>query len=317
MGQFISRETVARAREMDLYSYLDLHEPDNLIRAGTHAWRLKEHDSLVISNGRWIWNSRSIGGRSALDFLIKVRGMSLQDAVEAVLGSADDRTQAEARPPVRTQAPVEFALPPRHTDDRRVYAYLIKRGISPDVIRFCIRAKVLYESAIHHNAVFVGLDYTSSTPRYAALRGVCSDFRMEQPGSRKEFTFRLDAEKSDTVHLFEAPIDALSYASLLQMRGTDFRRFCLLSLGGVSRDRHAALPHALCGYLQNNPQTRTVCLHLDNDEAGRIATAAICDALPELVCLDQPAPEGKDINDYLCICRARAAQRDAGHFELE
>ncbi len=32
--------------------------------------------SLKISNGKWIWWSRGIGGRSALDYLIKVKGYS-------------------------------------------------------------------------------------------------------------------------------------------------------------------------------------------------------------------------------------------------
>jgi len=36
---------------------------------------LAEHDCLKISNGKYYWFSRSIGGYSALDFLVKVRGM--------------------------------------------------------------------------------------------------------------------------------------------------------------------------------------------------------------------------------------------------
>ena len=41
----------------------------------------KTHDSLRISNGKWCWFSRGIGGASALDYLIKVNGYSFMEAM--------------------------------------------------------------------------------------------------------------------------------------------------------------------------------------------------------------------------------------------
>lgn len=45
-----------------------------------------EHDSLKISNGKWMWWSRGFGGASALDYLIKVRGDPFTKAMEKILG---------------------------------------------------------------------------------------------------------------------------------------------------------------------------------------------------------------------------------------
>lgn len=40
----------------------------------TYTYTTRRHDSLKISNGKWMWWSQSIGGRSTLDYLIKIRG---------------------------------------------------------------------------------------------------------------------------------------------------------------------------------------------------------------------------------------------------
>lgn len=58
-------------------------------------------------------------------------------------------------PPQKTKPPAEFTLPEANTNHRRVFVYLIKRGISRDVIADFIQRDLLYESADYHNAVFV------------------------------------------------------------------------------------------------------------------------------------------------------------------
>ena len=46
---------------------------------------IRDHQSLHISNGLWHWQSTGIGGRSALDFLIKVDNYSFLDAAMILL----------------------------------------------------------------------------------------------------------------------------------------------------------------------------------------------------------------------------------------
>lgn len=66
---------------MDLLTYLRLYEPENLVKVHGNVYCTREHDSLKISNGKWMWWSRNIGGASALDYLIKVKGISFTEAM--------------------------------------------------------------------------------------------------------------------------------------------------------------------------------------------------------------------------------------------
>ena len=66
---------------MDLLTYLRCCEPEELVRFSGDTYTTKTHDSLKISNGKWCWWSRGIGGTTALDYLIYVQGLSLPDAV--------------------------------------------------------------------------------------------------------------------------------------------------------------------------------------------------------------------------------------------
>ena len=164
---FIPPEQLARAREMDLLTYLRCCEPEELVSVGGNAYATKSHDSLKISNGEWYWWSRGVGGSSALDYLTTVRKLSLPDAVQRVLSAGG---AALAEPPCRKERPTKsFVLPPKHADNRRVFSYLRGRGIDPEIINHCIKHGLLYESAQHHNCVFVG--FASDRPAYAMQRG--------------------------------------------------------------------------------------------------------------------------------------------------
>ena len=61
----LTKEQIQRAKEWDLLSYLQTFEPGELKRCGPHEYCTRTHDSLKISNGKWCWNSRGIGGRTA------------------------------------------------------------------------------------------------------------------------------------------------------------------------------------------------------------------------------------------------------------
>ena len=81
------------------------------------------------------------------------------------------------------------------------------------------------------------------------------------------------------MHLFEVAIDLLSYATYLKCEGKDYRKENLLSLSGVYQPKkeikESKIPIALSTYLRENPQVKTVILHLDNDRTGRLCTAAL------------------------------------------
>jgi len=302
---YIHPNLVAQAKQTDLLTYLQRFDPEELVHVAGNEYCTKTHDSLKISNGLWCWNSRGIAGRSALDYLIKVRDMTFLQAVEAILQASPAivppaQAGGSKEPPVFLcpERPRELVLPPAAPNNNRVIAYLTGRGIDRSIIDFCIQTRRLYQSADYGNAVFVGMD-KAGTPRYAALRGTKSSFKGEASGSDKRFSFSIPAEGSNALHLFESAIDVLSYATLYP----DARQTHLLSLAGVftpAKNASGRLPVALTRYLKNYPEIKHIELHLDNDLAGRAATQNIFIAMGTKysVCNQRPI-HGKDVNDEL------------------
>lgn len=213
----VTREQIDRAKEWDLLSYLQTYEPGELTkkRPTDKEYRTKTHDSLVISNGRWNWTTRGFGGKTALDYLIKVRGMEFVEAVRTLNDgrAAPSLSQPVTRPPEQPRA---FALPEGNRCATAAVSYLQRRGIDSEIISRCIRAGIFFESRKYHNCVFVGRDKAGKA-RFACLRGTMGDFKGDVPGSDKRFNFCFPAGgPSRTVAVFESPIDALSLATLFR-----------------------------------------------------------------------------------------------------
>ena len=301
---YIPPEVVARAREMDLLTYLRTYEPQELVHFGGSTYCTREHDSLKISNGKWCWFSRGIGGYSALDYLIKVKEMPFTQAVETIMGNLAAAPPAFAPAP---KAPKEkvLLLPQVNRSATHAVEYLHRRGIDYELIDFCIKTGRLYESYPYHNVVFVGMD-ADGKPRYANQRGIGSDFIGDANGSDKHYSFALPAcGKNPAVHLCECAIDVMSYASLCRLDGIDWKQHNLLSLAGVYQPKkkiaESKLPVALTRFLEDYPHVKTVYLHLDNDGPGRMAAEAIQTVISkEYEVKNCPPPRGKDVNDYLC-----------------
>ena len=161
---YIPPEVVEKAREMDLLTYLKSYEPQELVHFGGNTYCTREHDSLKISNGKWCWFSRGIGGYSALDYLIKVKEMPFTQAVETIMGNV------AVSPPTYTPVPSKpkekvLLLPKANRCATHAVEYLHRRGIDYDLIDFCIGTGRLYESYPYHNVVFVGQD-RDGKPRY-------------------------------------------------------------------------------------------------------------------------------------------------------
>lgn len=67
---YVDQQLLEQARQVDLLSYLQSSDPGNLVRISGNNYCTREHDSLKISNGKWYWFSRGIGGVSAVDYLM-------------------------------------------------------------------------------------------------------------------------------------------------------------------------------------------------------------------------------------------------------
>lgn len=227
---------VEKAREMDLLTYLKSYEPQELVHFGGNTYCTREHDSLKISNGKWCWFSRGIGGYSALDYLIKVKEMPFMQAVETIMGNVAVSPPAYTPVPSKVKEKV-LLLPKANRCATHAVEYLHRRGIDYDLIDFCISTGRLYESYPYHNVVFVGQD-RNGKPRYANLRGIGSDFIGDANGSDKHYSFRIPAaNESGTLNLFESAVDLLSYGTMQKLDGKDWRSENLLSLAGVYKPK--------------------------------------------------------------------------------
>ena len=302
---YYTEEQILKARSIDLLTYLQTYEPTELVHVRGNTYCTRDHDSLKISNGKWMWWSRGFGGSSALDYLIKVKGLQFMDAMQIL---TNDRNLALNNAPVlgesrQSKGIRKLLLPDKSETNIEVIRYLTGRGIDREIIKACINEGLLYESLPYHNCIFVGFD-ESGNAAYAFYRATTGERLMgEAAGSDKRYSFRIDRAGS-TLHVFESAIDLLSYATIMKMRTGEWRAEPMLSLGGVYapsvNKKQSKLPIALENMTQNQTQINTIALHLDNDYAGKIAS----DNIALQLCGDytvriEPPPYGKDCNDYL------------------
>ena len=291
----VTKEEIARAKEMDLLTYLVNYEPTNLVKESNNSYCTRNHDSLKISNGLWYWFSQGIGGKTALDYLIKVEGYTFPQAVAKINGRTVDR------PPVfyKNKKETPFRLPALADKPARAYQYLVGRGINPDLVRWCIDNNLIYETDAYSNVVFAGYD-ESGRLRYANLRGTRSTYKGEVSGSDKKYSFKICMVTSpQCLHVFESAIDLLSYITIRITKCEDWKADVYLSLGGVSA-KYKMLPVPLKHYLDNNNDISHITLHMDNDSTGRLAAEDLYDKLSKKYTVSSEIPTfGKDINEQL------------------
>lgn len=300
---YIAPEVITEAKRMDLLTYLREYEPGELVKFSSNTYTTRTHDSLKISNGKWMWWSRGIGGKSALDYLIKVRGMDFVQAVQTIMvnGSVSFPTCEN----IKSYEEQPLLLPEKSPTADVVFDYLFGRGIDYEIINHCLEQELIIESLPYHNAVFIGYD-ENKEPKYAAYRATNQSRIMgDCTGSKKQYSFRLTAENTGEVHLFECAIDLLSYATLMKLEGKDWRQFNLVSLAGVYSPKQkiedSKVPVTLGRLLEKDKTIKRIVLHLDNDIAGRKATKALQTILSDnYEVVDDPPQYGKDVNDFLC-----------------
>lgn len=298
----VTKQQIEQARQIGILAYMQAYEPQELVKVGTHEYKTRTHDSLRISeNGKWNWCSQGFGGTNALNYLVHVKGLDFVSAVQQLCGiapvSAIAARQTYEKALKDQLPPIPFSAPPRDTDNAAVLRYLRGRGIRDPVLNHCIEQGTLYQTDRkgYKNCVFLGKD-GAGNPQYACVRGCGGDFRGDVAGSQKRFGFCIPARDPDAarVEVYEAPIDALSGASLRILAGRDWRTVHYLTLGGLNY-------HALEQFLVGHPQVKTLQLCLDADEPGQAFAQKLIEkySAQGYVVKDLPPPKGKDYNEYL------------------
>lgn len=317
-----------------------------LVRKGSY-YHLKEHDSMVFTpRGCWFWNSRGLSG-GALEFMMYYENKTITEAVltlweeNAQQQTPIPQNQARGQPTaqVAPQAPAaptakapkgssppnmgarQFVPPLKSDNYRRLFGYLCgTRGLEKSVVQDMINQRVLYESVYRpsggggefHNACFLSFD-SEGKPCGAFERGTNtfgSTYKGDVPGSDKSHGWLFHGGKDiHAVAVFEAAIDAASYASLCRVNNASIgANLDYLALGGLD-------DKALFNYLKEHPEIKDVALCLDADKWGRRATERIQEKLTgqgySAVDLTN-LPEGcKDWNEFLVRTRQEMAAQEA------
>ena len=259
-------EQITRANQTDIPAML--RSIGHKVKREGANWRWASgHDSLMIKGCEWYRNSTQTGGGGVVNFCKQYLDMDFKQAMEFLLHGEHGQSFPTVAP-AEKEPERHFELPKANRDMRRVFAYLTKeRCINPDIVSAFVRAHKIYEDLEYHNVVFVGHDEAGAA-RFACKRGTNSyaqtAFRRDVSGSDKRYGFN-HIGTSGQLYVFEAPIDMLSHIS---MHKENWQQSSYIALGGVS-DR------ALTHFLGQHPDTRNVCLCLDNDTAGCDATLRI------------------------------------------
>lgn len=211
------------------------------------------------------------GGKGALAFCQKVMGMTFPEAMKTLVGEAEQiksfsHVQAEDIPKEKRI----FTAPEKADNCKKVYAYLInQRSISPEIISEFIKQGVLYqgytesvkdgEKVKHENAIFLHKN-EQGKPCGAQIQGVNSFVRFKQnvapDETDKGFVYiKGDTKKAETVYLFEAPIDLMSFVELHPE--IEYAKF--VAMGGLK-------PSIAEHYINSDLK---VISCVDNDKAGQ------------------------------------------------
>lgn len=266
---YFSEEQKQRANAVDLEDFLMRHN-EKLLRSGREK-RLASDHSITIRGNEWYDHASREGGL-AIDFVKKYYSLDFPGAMSMLLGEEGETYRITEK---KTEPRKPFELPKANQDMRRVFAYLTKtRLLNRAIVSEFMKAKLIYEDAEFHNAVFVGYD-ANGTARHAHKRGTYTrggnSYKGNVDGCDPRYSFHYTGQ-SDTVYVFEAPIDLLSFITLYPK---DWKKHSYVSLCGVAE-------HALRQMLADNASIKKVALCLDHDAAGIEAAGCLAETLEKL-----------------------------------
>lgn len=287
--QFSEREK-EMANSTDIASYLAM-QGETLKKCGReYSWE-SPSGKVSIKGNKWYSQYERVGG-GAVGFVQKFYGLSYPDAVRSLIGNTAGCkfVRAELEPSVEERKP--FIPPERNFDMRRVYEYLVgERKISRDVLDAFVSKGLIYEDSKNHNVVFTGIDKCGNI-RHAHKRSTNreSDYKGNVTGSDADYSFSYTGA-SNSLFVFEAPIDMLAFISLHK---TNWQEHSYVAL--CSTAEKAALR-----MLKDNPSIQNIYLCLDHDSAGIEGCYRIAEAIQSFgnYNIHRKSPKNKDFDEDL------------------
>lgn len=328
------RERVEHARSRDILDVAnELHM--ELVRSG-RDYRWKEHDSMVISPDKnmWNWFSRHQGG-DVIALVQTMKEINFNQAIDYL----NDGTFKEFAAAERVQESFNYYLKPYEQPFEAARNYLKEqRGLSDETIDFFLEKGVIAQSnakvngSIEPVVVFKSFDFTGEIVG-ATLQGIEENWeKWPERGYAKNIVrnsdgitgMHVDIGQPNRLIFAESAIDLMSYYELNKDNLQDVR---LISMDGLKegvigrhlaqlqsdvsgrplRWSHDELAEGLQTAIDNNffvdgKHEDWITLAVDNDEAGQNFVSSLRDkgALVTEALPDlQPGQEKMDWNDAL------------------
>ena len=266
MADYVSKDMINKAMQVDLLEYAKSLGMEFETRGRNNTFYQKGH-SLNITRSKNMYYRFSTGkGGNVINFAMEQNGWTFQQAVRSLCGEEIQKSVPKQTYISAKQIPEhkeKMILPKANSDARRAFAYLVKtRHIDSQIVTQLMREHKIYEND-KHSCVFVGYD-KSGQAGYASVRSTYTmgnSYRGDVKSSDKRHCFTLNG-KSDSVYVFEAPIDAMSHATLTKVSGWDWQEDWRIALGGVS-------DLGLQQFLSLHPEIKNIHFATDNDEQGK------------------------------------------------
>ena len=302
-----------------------------LVRDGKD-YRWKEHDSLVISPDKnmWNWFSRHQGG-DVIALVETIREINFNQAIDYL----NDGTFKEFTAVEREKEPFRYHLQPYEQDFVEARNYLkVNRGLSDETIDFFLEKGVLAQAnAMLNNSVEPVIVFkmltSSGEMTGATLQGIEENWnKWPRHGYAKNIIrnsdemdgLHVDIGKPNRLIFTESPIDLMSYYEINKDTLQDVRLVSMDGLKKVTIGRHLAqLQSELSGrplnwtseqlagglqtaidsqYFADGKHADMITLAVDNDTAGRTFIEEL-EARGAAVTVDLPELKpGQDKTDW-------------------
>jgi len=262
--KLFSDQQVETAANTDLILYLNKTEGFTFKREpGSN--RCIEHDSLVIKDNLFYWNSRGEGG-NIINFVEYHRNMNFKEAVMHLLefNNVDHVLDEGAITTTNKQTGGSVTISKENI--RKAYAYLIKRrGISKDTVDELVNKGLLLmskEEGLPSNMAFKIMSPKDGDAGYE-VHGTYDKKRYKGCIPDKEgrqYGFNIQVGDPDKAYIFESAIDLISFYEIWERSPGMLDNVILISLSG--------LKVGVIEAMQRDFNFKDLVLCVDNDKAG-------------------------------------------------
>lgn len=289
----VTAEEIMRAKEVDLLSYLEA-KGEQFKKEGKY-YRHVDHDSLVIKDNMYAWNSRGEKGYGVINFAQMYYGMSFVDIVKE-LNESDFKTFERKAP--EEKKPFYYPIENEVDSHHKIKNYLIgERKIDDRIVEWLLQKDLIAQDK-KNNVVFKWKDSNEKLVGYD-LQGTIKmnnkrgSFKYICPTSKENTGFSIDVRTPEWLYFYESPVDMLSHWSI---KGREIRHARLISMNGL---KERTIYQSYLEAKKEGLDIKGVVLAVDNDEAGRTFIKEVKKRVNnEMLKVDIPELEG-DWNDVL------------------